>query len=140
MSKPKSAPICPYCGAAAELVGGDVIYPHRPDLSDKRFWRCAPCDAWVGTHAGSKRAVPLGRLATEDLRRAKGKAHAAFDRLWKAKQQRDGCSMDAARGSAYAWLSEQMDIPFAETHIGMFDVAQCERVVELCRPYMRGAA
>lgn len=38
---------CPYCKSAAELVGGDVIYPHLPWLHDKKFWMCAPCDAYV---------------------------------------------------------------------------------------------
>src|SRR5436309_3529676 len=48
MGDPAAAPACPYCGHFARLVGGDVIYPHRPDLSELWFWQCAPCDAHVG--------------------------------------------------------------------------------------------
>lgn len=41
---------CPYCGKPAQLVGGDVIYPHREDLHEKKFWLCTPCNAYVGCH------------------------------------------------------------------------------------------
>ena len=40
---------------------------------------------------------------------------------------------------AYKWLSEQLGMPRKDTHIGMFDVDQCKRVVEICKPYLRGA-
>ncbi|PPE78258.1 hypothetical protein C3941_19530 [Kaistia algarum] len=121
---------CTYCGKAAELVTGATMYPHRPDLAAKQFYRCVPCSAWVGCHDGTTR--PLGILATAELRQAKSAAHAAFDRLWKAKIERDGCSKKAARGAGYAWLADQLGIEAADCHIGMMDAATCRRVVELC--------
>jgi hypothetical protein len=123
---------CSYCQRPAELVGGSVVYPHRLDgsLAAKKFWICAPCNAWVGCHPGTTN--PLGRLANAELRRAKQAAHAVFDPLWEAKMRRDGCKKHVARGAAYRWLSEQLGTPFEETHIGMFDVEQCQRVVEVC--------
>jgi hypothetical protein len=129
--------ICSYCGADAELVGGDVIYPRRPDLASRRFWRCAPCDAWVGTHIHSRDAVPLGRLANAELRIAKREAHAVFDPLWQAKSRRDGCSKKQARTAAYKWLSEQLGISRRQTHIGMFDIELCRRVIEVCTPHLQ---
>ena len=70
---------CPYCNNPAVLVGGDVIYPHRPDLYEKKFWQCDPCDAYVGCHRpgvgygdGTR---PLGRLANAELREAKKNVH-----------------------------------------------------------------
>ena len=39
--------ICPYCQRAAELVRGDWVYPHRPDLYDKKFYACKPCAAFI---------------------------------------------------------------------------------------------
>lgn len=98
------------------------MYPHRPDLHDKRFYRCAPCAAWVGCHPGS--ANPLGRLANAELRKAKSAAHTAFDPLWKSKRMR--------RKEAYGWLAERLGVKKNECHIGMFDVADCKRVVEIC--------
>jgi hypothetical protein len=65
--------------------------------------------------------TPLGDLANAPLREARMAAHAAFDPLWKTGQKR--------RGSAYAWLAEQLGIDRRDTHIGMFDEATCARVV-----------
>lgn len=114
--------ICDYCHNDAQLVGGEVIYPHRPDLRQLRFWQCAPCDAWVGCHPGTERA--LGRLANAELRRARQGAHAAFDPIWKSGRMK--------RNAAYSWLTEQIDIRRSDCHIGMMDVETCKRVVEVC--------
>lgn len=126
---------CDYCSKPAELVGGDVIYPHRPDLADKKFWLCRFCDAYVGCHrsgawteAGiSDGTMPLGRLANAELRLAKSQAHAAFDPLW-----RKGV---LSRSAAYAWLSRELGVPKNKCHIGMFDTQTCRRVVQLCGEY-----
>lgn len=113
---------CPYCGRPPELVWGSAVYPHRPDLHGKRFWRCKPCDAHVGCHPGT--TTPLGRLADAALRLGKMQAHDAFDPIWKGKAM--------SRNDAYAWLASELGISCAECHIGMFDIAMCKRVVEAC--------
>ncbi len=115
-------PTCPYCGQVSELVGGDVIYPHRPDLSKKLFYRCEPCDARVGVHAGTLK--PLGRLANAELRSWKMKAHSAFDPIWLSKRMK--------RKQAYIWLSKELGINVHNCHIGMFDIDTCKQVVEVC--------
>lgn len=115
-------PTCPYCNASAFLVTGREIYPHRSDLYEKYYYRCKPCNAFVGCHPGTKR--PLGRLANTDLRHAKMAAHAAFDPLWKQRAM--------TRRQAYAWLAETLDIPANQCHIGLFDLVLCARVVEAC--------
>lgn len=113
---------CPYCSGPVAFVGGDVVYPHRPDLAERRFYLCRPCRAWVGTHRGTEK--PLGRLANAELRAAKVDAHAAFDAKWKR--------LEWSRGAAYRWLAGALQIPKSECHIGMFDVDACRRVVEVC--------
>ena len=120
-----SGGLCPYCGEHAQLVGGLAIYPHRPDLRDKRFYLCAPCDAYVGCHPGTTNA--LGRLANAELRKAKMAAHSAFDPIWKSGQKK--------RSSAYAWLADALQMPKKDCHIGMMDVADCLRVVAECKGY-----
>lgn len=115
-------PACPYCGKMSDKVSGREIYPHRPDLYAKVFYQCAPCDAYVGCHPGTDK--PMGRLANAELRRAKLQAHGAFDFIWKSGLK--------TRGSAYKWLAKQPGIPKEECHIGMFDVATCRKVVEIC--------
>lgn len=115
--------LCNYCQGKAALVGGKEIYPHRPDLYGKYFYLCRPCDAYVGCHPETKNA--LGRVANFELRRAKNRAHAAFDPIWKSGRMK--------RGQAYLWLSESLGIHKSECHIGMFDVDMCKKVAEVCR-------
>jgi hypothetical protein len=119
----KIPPICPYCQNSSMLVTGAEVYPHRPDLVQLYFYRCQPCDAFVGCHPGSTK--PLGRLANAELRRAKSAAHAAFDPLWKQGAMH--------RSSAYAWLAQMLGIAGSDCHIGLFDVEMCNRVVEICK-------
>jgi len=127
-------PLCD-CGSFAALVDGSVIYPHRPDLHQKKFWQCAPCDAYVGCHPPAGKngkggqgdgTVPLGRLANAELRRWKSKAHEAFDPLWKNKGMH--------RKKAYQWLAKQLGIDAEDCHIGMFDVELCKRTIGACKP------
>jgi hypothetical protein len=113
---------CPYCRRNAAQVTGKEIYPHRPDLYAKTFYQCKPCDAYVGCHPNTTN--PLGRLANAELRTAKKLAHAVFDPIWRGGHKK--------RGSAYAWLSDQLGIDKKDCHIGMFDVDMCKRVVGVC--------
>lgn len=124
---PAVRPICDYCQNEARFVSGDKIYPHRPDLKDKKFYACFQCKAWVGCHPGTD--VPLGRLANAALRRWRGRAHHAFDALW----QRIGAPM--SRTEAYAWLANGLGIAGEDCHIGMFEEEACKRTVELARAY-----
>lgn len=115
--------ICPYCGANARLVTGDVVYPHRRDLYSKRFFYCDNKHdaAYVGTHGNG--TAPLGTLANAELRSARSAAHAAFDPHWRSGKM--------TRSAAYKWLSDVMETSKNNTHIGMFNLAQCERVVKV---------
>lgn len=117
---------CPYCDRPTPMVTGKTIYPERPDLFHKKFYRCDPCDAHVGCHEpnaqfGFTGIEPLGRLANAELRQAKYMAHRYFDPLW-----RDGTMR---RKSAYKWLAGQLGISPANCHIGMFDIDGCRAVV-----------
>lgn len=140
MTMAESSPhYCAYCDSdTAEMVKGREIYARRGHWDEAWFWRCARCSAYVGCHPGTQK--PLGRLANAELRKAKSAAHRSFDRLWRAKIARENCSKKKARGAAYGWLAKQLGIDSADCHIGMFDVAQCRRVVEVCAPYQRRAA
>jgi hypothetical protein len=105
-------------------VTGVSIYPHRPDLFAKLFYKCDTCGAYVGCHPGTDR--PLGRLANAELRKAKSEAHAAFDPKWQRGKW-------APRWRAYTKLAALLGIPSEDCHIGMFDIEQCKRVVEVCK-------
>lgn len=113
---------CPYCGQRAEFVDSAEIYHGQ---SYGMIYLCRPCDAYVGCHGRGD--TPKGRLANAELRRWKIAAHNAFDPLWKFGPFR------GRRNAAYVWLAGQMGLSREETHIGMFDVAQCQQVVQICK-------
>lgn len=121
----QEAPICPYCGKDSEHVDGTAIYPHRPDLAVKKFWRCQPCDAYVGCHLGTPE--PLGSLANAELRKARSEAHSAFDALWVFNDS------PLTRKEAYVWLAAELGIEAAACHIAMFDLETCQKVLAVVR-------
>lgn len=123
-------PVCVECnGRDPELVGGDVIYPHRPDLYRKKFLRCR-CGAYVGCHMGTD--LPLGHPAGPLTQRARKDAHAAFDPLWKRKMAKDGVSKHEARGAGYRWLAAELGIDPKACHIGWMNRETALRVVAAC--------
>lgn len=134
-------PVCVECGAlATDCVPWSEVYrprPDRPDLMEKMFWRCA-CGAYVGCHQGTR--IPLGRPAGPVTQAARKAAHAAFDRLWLAKAEREEISRNEARGKGYAWLAAQLGIEPRACHIGWMDAATARRVAVLCAPSARRAA
>jgi hypothetical protein len=119
---------CHYCNQPAEPVTGKEIYPRLQHLWQKHFWRCLPCEAYVGCHEPNKGygdgTRPLGILANATLRQLKMRVHEAFDPLWMAKAKMN-------RRQAYKWLAEQMGIPVYECHIGMFTPAQCFQAIRI---------
>ena len=92
-----------------------------------KIYLCRKCDAYVGCHNGTDQS--LGRLANARLRHAKKIAHSYFDRIWK-----DGYM---SRTNAYTWLSNQLGIPKEYTHIGMFKIETCNRVIWLSYNYLQ---
>lgn len=130
------APLCPYCGGTAVLVSGAEMYPHRPDLAAKMFWRCDPCDAYAGCHRKganvdgkiSDGTMPIGTLANRALRSARQHCHKFFDQLWQGG--------DMHRNTAYGWLAGRMNIRVERCHIGMFDEDQCADAIAFVREYL----
>lgn len=108
---------CGHCDRPAELVTGKVIYPRRVAFFDKWYWRCEPCGAYVGCHPGGTQ--PMGRLANEELRKARQRVHKALDPLWK--------SGSMTRSEAYKMLAVRLSIAKQNCHVGMFDLATCAR-------------
>jgi hypothetical protein len=127
-TKAKPVVMCPYCGAQALLVADTEVYQFS---YGGMVWLCRPCKAWVGCHKNSKNHIPLGRLATAELRKLKIAAHARFDPLWRAAMKHRGWSQSHARAKAYSWLAQKMDIPRGECHIGMFDETRVRKAIEI---------
>lgn len=113
---------CPYCGAGTRRRDSSVVY--GGNWTDRELVVCTRfpvCDAYVGCYDDG---TPLGTLANKQLRAARMAAHTAFDPIWKGGE--------LTRAKAYAWLARALGTRPDETHIGMFQVAQCEAVVQAC--------
>ena len=119
--------ICPYCTQDSEFVDSEVIYGYGRSYG--MIYLCRDCDAYVGVHDGTDKSK--GSLANYELRRARNKAHKAFDKLWINAENRR-----LARFNAYQKLSMAMKIETDKCHIGMFDINKCEQVIELTKGEM----
>lgn len=113
---------CPHCADRVELVDNAEIYG-RSFGEWPWAYLCRGCRAYVGLHPFTD--IPLGTLATAEIRAARKRAKAAFNPLWKSGRM--------TRSEAYRWLGAQLGLDEAHTHIGWFDVAQCAAVVDAVR-------
>lgn len=112
---------CSICGGPVSFVTNDVLY--GGSVGDWPYiYLCddLKCAAYVGCHNGTDN--PFGTMADAQTRRARQAAHAVFDQLWKKRIMK--------RKDAYLWLSKEIDIPYNKCHIGMFNIAQCELVIQ----------
>lgn len=130
-----SGQICPYCNKPSNYVDSSHIYGKSYGM----IYLCQPCDAYVGVHKGTDKA--LGRLANSELRYYKKEAHFWFDQIAKTglinKIWEEYIPNLGNRNKAYLWLSKKMKIDKEYCHIGMFDVEQCKQVIEICGEYVK---
>ena len=92
-------------GIQARLTDGKEIYPHRPDLAELPFWKCDACGNHVGCHHKTNNpTLPLGIIATKELKNARQHIHRILDPLW----ENGGMS----RGKVYAILTEKLGYKF----------------------------
>lgn len=110
---------CNYCGSDTKKIGTEKIYGGESFGLVLICVNYPACDSYVGCHRNGE---PKGSLANGELRRWRRLAHSAFDAKWA----------NGSRSQCYAWLAKAMDIPPDKCHIGMFDIAQCQKVIELC--------
>ncbi len=121
----KENDICRYCGGIIKLVPAGDIYgesTQRLGMEGEFVYQCQNCNARVGCHKGTARA--LGNVANEVLRLKRMEAHRRFDVLWKSGQM--------SRTGAYRWLAREFHLPDGRAHIGGFEMDQCQKVIELC--------
>ena len=127
----KNNPICPICEKPSIKITGEDLYRSRPDLYDKKFFRCEDhTDYYVGCHADGK---PLGVLANKEHRRLKTLCHEIFDPFWATMPTSRGRHL--ARLEAYSRLSGDMEISADETHFGMFTEDQCKKAYEIIQSW-----
>ena len=115
---------CPYCGAPVVLRSADGIYKNNE--RGMMLYVCSnypKCDAYVRVHAGTN--IPVGTLANQELRSLRRTAHSYFDRLYKTGIM--------SKQDAYLWLSDLLQSPLSEAHIGYLGEYYCKQVIEESR-------
>lgn len=107
--------VCPECGAPMTLI------PSRfgPFYGCTEF-RKTGCKGSHGSHADGR---PLGLPAQEDTKKARIRAHAAFDSLWREEH------VFHNRKGAYRWMRQALGLSKDEAHIGRFTIEQCDRLI-----------
>ena len=115
--------ICRYCGSPVVFTSNAEIY--GKEYGNGKCYLCRNCRAFVGVHTGTE--TPLGTLANEELRRYRKAAHFWFDKIWKKPTR------ITTRYKAYEWLSDELGLPRAKTHIGMFEKDQCEQAIKIAQ-------
>ncbi len=118
VKNPLPVPVaCPHCAAAVRIATHAEIYHGRSYGEWPWAYLCEDCGAYVGMHPFTN--IPLGTLATEEIRAARQSCKAPFERLYR------GGAM--SRTEAYKVLASALDIPVSECHFGWFDVAMCKK-------------
>lgn len=113
---------CCKCGkkVQAELIKGNVIYPHRPDLYNKNFYRCPICKNYVGCHPNTTRA--LGVIPTPEIRIARHRLHVFMDPLWRDKKL-------LTRPQLYKLISKELGYTFHAGNIK--SVSECFEIYDI---------
>lgn len=117
--KIKAPTICNYCAGKVIFTDSAIVYGGK---SYGSIYYCTNCGAYVGVYDGSRK--PLGTLANAALRMKRRETHEQFDGWWRTQ--------GISRSQAYKWLALQMRLPEYRCHIGQFDMAQCQQVIEIC--------
>ena len=112
---------CRYCGSTVVFTSNAEIY--GKEYGNGKCYLCRNCKAFVGVHTGTQ--IPLGTLANNELRKARNKAHIEFDKLWKQPTR------IMTRFNAYKWLANKMNKDIKDTHIALFEIKECEKVIKL---------
>jgi len=105
-----------YCVACDEgvkprITDGKEVYPHRPDLYEKKFVVCDTCKNYKAFNGNKKPTL----IPTPELRKARREIHAILDPLWQSKKIK--------RGQAYAYISHRIGYPYHNESLKNIDEA-----------------
>lgn len=130
-SKNTTAIWCVGCNeeVRAELVHGDVVYPHREDLKDLPFWKCPKCGDTVGTHYKSADPLkPLGVIATRGMKILRRNIHSCIDPIWTNRIM--------TRTQVYKYISTRLGYQY---HTGdIKTMAEAKRVLTIVEQLKEG--
>lgn len=125
---------CTKCPGKAWLTPAREVYRNAP-LGEYVYW-CRPCDTRVGCHGKTTR--PLGTPADAELRRMRELVHKHIDPIWKAdlaeyRKTQPHYNENKAQTKFYQRLATAMQLNENDCHVAKFDLAKCQRALELAR-------
>ena len=120
----EAVPKCPECGADM-VLRSTTKFTYKKSGAPRKFWGCSRWPHCNGIHGAHPDGRPLGIPGNQATKEARIRAHAIFDKLWKGTT--------TSRTSAYRWLEFELGLQPGTAHIGAFDIAMCEKVIEVCK-------
>lgn len=114
----QTTPACPECGAP--MVLRETKKFTWRNGTPRLFFGCSRWPECDGTHGAHPDGRPLGVPADKETKRARTRAHAAFDRLWKVHGM--------LRSDAYSWMQHALGLSRDEAHVANFDKDTCARL------------
>ena len=118
--------LCPYCHGTTKKISGGEIFGHGKGFDHILMFKCSgTCDAYCGSKFYQGQRVSIGSLANKELRELRKKCHLLFDAQWKGKRNEK-----LSKKKAYVWLQKFMNLPDELAHFGMFNIEQCNKVIE----------
>jgi hypothetical protein len=112
---------CPECQASM------VLRPSKYGL----FYGCSRYPDCKSAHGADPNGAPLGVPATKEVKAARIRAHVSFDTLWNTGTMK--------RKEAYKWMQMALGLSKHEAHIGNFDLAMCDKLVEAVTVYLKAS-
>lgn len=112
---------CPYCGSPVIFRSSEGIIKGNP--KKVKLYVCLrypACNAYVRVHEGTR--IPVGELATPELRSLRRQAHLYFDQLYLSGLM--------SKQVAYQWLSDITCTPPNRAHIGYLREYNCQLVID----------
>ncbi|WP_258115623.1 DUF3268 family zinc-finger domain-containing protein [Levilactobacillus yiduensis] len=107
---------CPYCGGKVVYASNANIYGGR-EFGNGRCYFCLNCQASVGVYSdgASKHPtrMPLGILATPEMKELKMLCHSRFDKVWRSHW--------LSRSRCYKRMAHLMGIDLDYCHFGYFN-------------------
>jgi len=114
---------CPYCNQEAKWCENKEVYGKNYGKSYMCYW-CKPCNAYVGCHNNTRKA--LGTMANKELRKWRIKVHAKIDPIWRTGS--DKTNKNYRRKKLYRKLH---DIFGFEVHVGKSDIEMCQKILQV---------
>ena len=111
---------CWYCenGGSIRVVSGRVIQSHKKDFWANRYFACYGCRAYVGCYSDGS---PKGQVANTALRIERERFLESLNPYL----------VDFYAANFYRSLSELLQIPFDQCHVGLLDLGTLRKAIEL---------